>query len=59
MTNQQKFEVIKAFAYGETPEQIAAAEGISLAEAQQVQQSCAGDIVEEREMLRKAGYLDD
>lgn len=59
MTNQQKFEVIKAFAYGETPEQIAAAEGISTAEAQQVQQACAGDIAEERETLRKAGYLND
>ena len=57
MTNQQKFEVVKAFAYGETPEQIAAAEGISPAEAQQVQQSSVGDISEEREILRKAGYL--
>ena len=57
MTNQQKFEVIKAFAYGETPEQIAVAEGISPAEAQQMQQTCVGDIAEEREMLRKAGYL--
>lgn len=59
MTNQQKFEVIKAFAYGETPEQVAATEEISLVEAQQVQQACAGDITEEREMLRKAGYIND
>ena len=59
MTNQQKFEVVKAFAYGETPEQIAAAEGISPAEAQQVQRTCAGDIAEECETLRKAGYLND
>ena len=57
MTNQQKFEIVKAFAYGETPEQIAAAEGISSAEAQRVQLSCAGEITEERGILRKAGYL--
>ena len=57
MTNQQKFEIIKALAYGETPEQVAAAEGITLAEAQQVQQTCAGDIAEEQKMLREAGYL--
>ena len=57
MTNQQKLEIVKAFAYGEAPEQIAAAEGISSAEAQRVQQTYAGAITEEREMLRKAGYL--
>lgn len=33
MTNQQKFEILKASTYGESPEQIAAAEGIFPAEA--------------------------
>ena len=33
MTNQQKFEIVKAFAYGKTSEQTAAAEEIFPAEA--------------------------
>ena len=57
MTNQQKFEVVKALAYGETPEQAAKAEGLALADVQTVQQSCAGDISEERAMLKKVGYI--
>lgn len=57
MTDQQKFEVIKAFAYGETPKQIAAVEGISIMEAQKIQQTCDGDIAEEQKMLKNAGYL--
>ncbi len=57
MTNQQKMEIIKALAYGETPEQAAKAEGLTLADVQAVQQSCAGDIAEERAMLKKVGYI--
>lgn len=57
MTDQQKFEIIKALAYNETPEQIAVAEGISIVAVQEIQQSCANEIAEEREMLRKAGYI--
>jgi dihydroorotase len=57
MTNQQKFEIIKAFAYGEEPQQIAEAEGISVSAMQEIQQSCAAEIAEEQEELRKAGYI--
>lgn len=57
MTNQKINEVIKAFAYGETPEQIAEAEGISANAAEQIQQEHADDIAEEKTMLQEAGYL--
>lgn len=57
MTNQQKFEIIKALAYGETPEQAAEAEGVDAAEVRQIATDCAQEIAGEREMLRKAGYI--
>ena len=57
MSEQQKFEIVKSFAYGETPEQASEANGISVPEIQAIQQSCAADIVEERETLKKAGYI--
>lgn len=57
MTNQKTNEVIKAFAYGETPEQVAEAEGISAEAAKQVQREHADDIAEEKTMLQEAGYL--
>ena len=57
MTNQQKFEIIKAFAYGEEPQQIAEAEGVAIAEVQQIAVNCAAEISAEKEMLKKAGYL--
>ena len=56
--NQRINEVIKAFSYGETLEQIAAAEGITVEEARQVQRDFESEIEEEKVMLRKAGYLD-
>ena len=57
MSNQRKMEIIKALAYGETPEQAATAEGIDVAAVLEIQQSEAADIAEERDMLRKAGYI--
>jgi len=42
---------------GETPEQVAEAEGVGVSEAEQIQQDHAEEIAEERKMLRKAGYL--
>lgn len=59
MSNQQKMEIIKALAYGETPEQAAAAEDIDVPAVLEIQKSEADDIAEEREMLRKAGYIHD
>lgn len=58
MSDQRINEVIKAFSYGETPEQIAAAEGITVEEGRQVQRDFESEIEEEKVMLRKAGYLD-
>lgn len=57
MTNQKINEIIKALAYGETPEQAAAAEGVTAAEAEQVQRDYAVEIDYERQTLRKAGYI--
>lgn len=57
MTVQRSDEIIKAFASGETAEQITAAEGREAAGAGRVRRRHAADIAENREMLRKAGRL--
>lgn len=57
MSEQTKFEIVKALAYGESPEQIAAAEGIRAAAVQEIKQNSAAEIAEEKEDLRKAGFL--
>lgn len=57
MTNQRKNEIIKALAYGETAEQIAAAEGVSMSDVQEISADCENEIRAETAMLRKAGYL--
>jgi hypothetical protein len=57
MTDQQIQEIIKALAYGETAAQAAAAEGVDVSAVVEIQKSEADDITEERDMLRKAGYL--
>ena len=59
MSNQQKMEIIKALAYGEAPEQAAAADGVDVSVVLEIQKSEADDIAEERDMLRKAGYIHD
>ena len=58
MTDQRKFEIIKALAYGESAQQAAAAEGVTVVEVQQIAVDCDTEIFAEREMLRKAGYID-
>ena len=58
MTEQQKMELVKALAYGEMPQRAAAAENTGVADALEIRQSCAAEIAEEREILKKAGYLD-
>lgn len=54
---QQEFEIIKAFAYEETPEQIATAEGITADKVQKVRTEHAADIESARVDLQKAGYI--
>ena len=58
MTDQRKMEIIKALAYGESAVQVARAEGVTVAEVQQIAVDCDTEIFAEREMLRKAGYID-
>ena len=57
MSGQQKYAIIKALAYGETPQQASEAEGVSVSEVQKVQCTYAADIANERETLKKAGYI--
>jgi uncharacterized protein (DUF433 family) len=59
LSGQTVNEIIKALAYGESSEQIAAAEGVTVAEIEQVRQNYATDVEYERTILRKAGYIDD
>lgn len=57
MTAQQINEIVKALAYGETPDQVAAAEGVTVVDVQQINKDYAADIVDERNMLKGAGYI--
>ena len=57
MTNQKKFEIIKALAYGQSPEQIATAEDVTPVEVQEIQQFCAAQIAVRRDALKQAGYI--
>lgn len=59
MTEERKMEIVKALAYGETPEQAAAAEGIDPGAVQEIASACAEEIAEEREMLRRVGYINE
>lgn len=54
---QKDFEIIKALAYGETPEQIASVEGITVAEVQEIKPAHSAQIAERQTQLKKAGYL--
>lgn len=49
-------EVIKSFAYGYTPEQIADSYGITVEDARNMQKSYAYDIEERKKALENGGY---
>lgn len=49
-------EVIKSFAYGYTPEQVADSYGIAVEDAQNMQKSYASDIEERKKALENGGY---
>ena len=57
MTDQQIQEIIKALAYGKTAEQAAAAEGVSAADVQKIAVDRVAEIGAEKEILKKAGYV--
>lgn len=54
---QKEFEIVKALAYEETPEQIAAAEGISMPDVEVIRTKFADEIIAAKADLKKAGYL--
>ena len=57
MTNQQISEIVKALAYGETAAQAATAEGIPAADVQKIAIGHLSEIGAEKELLKKAGYI--
>lgn len=59
MNDQQKSEIIKAFAYGSTPEAIAEAEGVELSEVKDIKAFCDLEIEEARAEFEKGGFLND
>ena len=58
MTEQVKKEIIKAYAYGKTPQEAAAAMGISLEDAQKGSRRKNAEEIEERKsQLESGGWL--
>nr|DAK78433.1 MAG TPA: Protein of unknown function (DUF2802) [Caudoviricetes sp.] len=57
MTEQTINEIIKAYAYGQTVEQIAEAEGVTVVEVQRIIIDRAAEIDAERAVLHKVGYI--
>jgi hypothetical protein len=57
VTEQQINEIVKALAYGESAEQVAEAEGVTVAGVQRIIIDRAAEIDAERAVLRKVGYL--
>lgn len=49
-------EVIKSFAYGYTPKQVAEHYGIDVPDAENMQKSYASDIEERKKALENGGY---
>lgn len=56
---QRRIEIVKAFAYGETPEQVAEAEGVSVELVKTIQTEEALNIQKEHQSLMKAGYINE
>lgn len=50
-------EMIKSFAYGYTPEQVAENYGISVEDARNMQKNNAKEIEERKAELNKGGYM--
>ena len=58
MTEQMKMEIIKAFAYGKTPAEVADVTGMSVAEAENFKTENASAIAKKVEDLKEAGYIE-
>ena len=57
MTEQVKKEINKAYAYGKTPQEAAAAMGVSLEDAKRLQEENAEAIEERKSQLESGGWL--
>ena len=57
MTDQTKLEIIKAFAYGKSAEEVADIQGISLDEAKSFEKDNEDAILEKMFELKEMGYL--
>lgn len=57
MNDQVKRELIKAFAYGKTAEEVAEVRGITLEEANAFQRDNEKAIADKRAELKEAGYI--
>ena len=58
MSNIIMYEAVKGFAYGYTPEQVAAAVGITVADAKQIQAEHADEIKSVVAELQGGGYIE-
>lgn len=58
MTTQTKLEIIKAFAYGKTAEEVAAVTGMTLDEATTFKSENMKAIDKKRAELKEAGFID-
>ena len=58
MTEQVKQEIIKAFAYGRTPEEAAAAMGLTLEECNLIRQNNFPEIEERKKQLQEDGWFE-
>lgn len=57
MTEQMKKEIIRAFAYGKTPAEVADVTGMFLSEAEQFLTENESAIADKATDLKEAGYL--
>lgn len=57
MSEETKYEIIKAFAYGYTPAQVAEVEGLTEADAETFQAENAAAIEERKTLLQKHGWM--
>lgn len=58
MTEQTKLEIIKAFAYGISAEQVAEVQGMTLDEAKAFEKDNEDVILEKMLELKEAGYIE-
>lgn len=57
MTEETKCEIVKAFAYGYTPEEVAEMEGMTVKEATDFREENMTAIMEKEADLQEAGWM--